>query len=231
MLSRSCGQHKTDALTAVEDSRARQYAAVRMTSGGVEQRGAVRLPLTEPLPVTLGDAAATMIEISLIGCRVEHEARMQLGMMTTLDLPWRGYTTRLTVLIARSEFGMQEGRGHYTSGLQFCPTMFDSPEPVPSIIASAVQKVGALTPRPAHVGSGDPYIECSFDGTSWTKTRARTPRQPREGFTLPMPESQSDLDRFCRAYARAADDVRRELRAAAEIAIVREGRHSAGSSA
>lgn len=196
-----------------------------MASGGVEQRGAVRLPLSEPLPVTLGAAAATMIEISLIGCRVEHEARMQVGTMTSLDLPWRGYTTQLPVLIARSEFGMRDGRGHYTSGLQFCPTIFDSPEPVPSIIASAVQEVGALTPRPAHAGSGDPYLECSFDGTSWTKMPARTPRQPREGFTLPMPESESDLDRFCDTYARASEDVRRQLRAAAEIAVVREGRH------
>lgn len=201
-----------------------------MASGGIEQRAAVRLPLAKPLTVTLSDAAATMIEVSLIGCRVEHEARMQIGTMTSLDLPWRGYTTRLTVVIARSEFVIAEGRGHYTSGLQFCPTIFDSPEPVPSIIAAEVQEVGSLTPRPAHVavGSGDPYIECSFDGTSWTNMPAGTPRQPREGFTLPAPESQADLDQFCRAYERATADVRRQLRAAAEIAIVREGRHLVG---
>jgi hypothetical protein len=193
-----------------------------MASGGIEQRGAVRLPLSEPLPVTLSDATAKMIEISLIGCRLQHDARMQVGTMATLDLPWRGYTTRLQVLIKRSEFRM----GQYTSGLQFCPSIFDSPEPVPSIIASTVQEVGGLTPRPAHVRSGDAYLKCSFDGTSWTNTPVRVPRQPREGFTLPCPESQTDLDRFCLAYAQAGEDVRRQLRAAAEIAIVREGRHN-----
>ena len=194
-----------------------------MVASGVEQRGAVRLPLSQPLPVTLSDAAASMIEVSLIGCAVQHEARMQIGTMTTLDVPWRGHTTRLTVLIARSEFGVAKGRSVYTSGLQFCPTIFDSPEPVPSIIADAVRDVGPLTPRPAAPGDGAPYIECSFDGTSWTKTPAQKPRQPREGFTLPVPESQTDLDQFCRAYENAAEDVRRRLRAAAEITIVREG--------
>lgn len=196
-----------------------------MSPAGIEQRAAVRLPLSTPMGVTLSDAAAMMIDISLIGCRVEHEAQMQTGTMATLELPWRGYTTRLSVLIARSGLGVTR-RGFFTSGLQFCPSIFDSPEPVPSIIAAAVQDVGPLTPRPAHVAldSGASYVECSFDGTLWTSKPVLTPRQPREGFTLPTPESQADLDRFCRAYEQATDEVRRQLRAAAEISIVREGR-------
>lgn len=200
---------------------------------GAEQRAAVRLPLAEPLPAMLGDASARIIEVSLIGCRLEHDARMPVGTMTSLDVSWRGQNTRLTVAIARSELRIVNGRGLYLSGVQFCSTIFDSPEPIPSIIASEVQEVGPLTPRPASaatVAETAPYIECSLDETSWTKRPVWTPRQPREGFTMPAPESSKELDRFCRAYLRADADVRRQLRAAAELAIVREGKHALGSS-
>ena len=199
-----------------------------MVMPGAEQRAAVRLPLDEPLPATLGDASARIIEISLIGCRLEHDARMPVGTMTSLDVSWRGQNTRLTVAIARSELRIVNGHGSYLTGVQFCPTIFDSPEPIPSIIATVVQEVGPLTPRPASAAKAAetaPYIECSLDETVWTKRPVWTPRQPREGFTMPTPESSKDLDRFCRAYLRAEAGVRRQLRAAAELAIVREARH------
>ena len=196
-----------------------------MPGKGVEQRGAVRLLLTVPVPATLANASARIVEISLIGCRAEHEPSIPVGTMTSLDVDWRGQITRLLVTIVRSEFCVVDGRSLYASGVQFCQTIFESPEPVPSIIAAAVQKVGPLTPRPAARtdAAAAPYIECSLEEGSWTKTGIWAPRQPREGFTMPVPESVTDLSRFCRRYERAAADVRRQLRAAAELAIVREG--------
>ena len=178
------------------------------------------------MPALLGDANARIVEISLIGCRAEHEPRMQIGTTTFLDVMWRGQATRLRVKIARSEFCAVKGSGIYASGLQFCPTIFDSPELVRSIIAASVQSVGALTPKPgSQSGLTAPYIECSLQENSWTKTPVWAPKQPVNGFTVPTPASLTELERFCHAYERASAEVRRHLRAAAELAIVREGKH------
>ena len=207
-----------------------------MSSVIVEQltRGAERVPVAPPFPAVLSDYKAHVVEISLIGCRVEHDGRIPIGTSTSLNFIWQSQLVSLQAKVARSEFKSDNGRCMYSSGLQLCNSIFDAHPAVRSIIASLVSDVTSILPATAAPESvpffssdpdepkkGTTFTECTFENGSWRTKKIWVPRQPREGITITTPASAAEVERLCREYELASPAMRTRLRAAAELAIAR----------
>jgi hypothetical protein len=106
---------------------------------GEEQRAAQRIDLAEPVPAKVGDVEATMVDISLVGCRIQHFDRLAIGATIPLQFSWRGEPVRITVKVARTELRSVAGRMAYSTGLQFATSVDSSPDAVLRIMASLVK--------------------------------------------------------------------------------------------
>ena len=106
---------------------------------GEEQRAAQRIDLPEPVPAKIGDADARIVDVSLIGCRIEHAERLAMGAAMPIRFTWRGENIALNAKVARTEMRSIGGRMMYSTGLQFAASVDESPEAVRRIMASLVK--------------------------------------------------------------------------------------------
>ncbi len=114
----------------------------------VSQMGASppRLDLPQPIDATLLDLGATIVEVSLVGCSVRHEARVKVGSAVTLDFMWKNRRARLTGKVMRSTMEFVEGKAVYISGLQLAESIDKSPEVIRDIIGTLVAERPAEAP-------------------------------------------------------------------------------------
>lgn len=88
-----------------------------------ERRGANRANLPEPVRASLSGTEVRIVEISHIGARVQHDARLPLGNVAKLAFNWRDESVVAPVSVVHSEV---TGRGDagllYGSGLRFAET-------------------------------------------------------------------------------------------------------------
>jgi hypothetical protein len=222
-----------------------------------DRRGAERHPLPKPVPATLGGFAAKLLDVSLIGCRIEHADRVTPKAKLPLRFSWRGAPVRVEATVVRSEMTSLGGKPGYISGLEFCDSIDASPPVIREIVgwlaAAAAKKMQPAptqpkTPPPERIEPvsvpaatrvveqvpflriGDDeeaevlsaqYVQCTFAGGKWTKLYVDEPAQPREGFTIPAPSDESEVDVLCRAYAKADAKKRQAMRASFELSIKR----------
>lgn len=65
-----------------------------------------------------------------------------------------------------------------------------------------------------------PYIRCEFqDDGGWRKTPTDDAKQPISGFTMLAPESEDEVDDFCKTYEMADPDTQRMIRLSFELGI------------
>jgi hypothetical protein len=117
---------------------------------GEEQRAAQRIDLTEPVSAKVGDVAAKIVDISLVGCRVEHAEKLTMGATPSLSFQWRDEPVRIAVKVTRTELRSASGKMMYSTGLQFATSVDTSPEAVRRIMASLV-KTNVTEHPPAEV--------------------------------------------------------------------------------
>ena len=113
---------------------------------GEEQRAAQRIDLSEPVPAKIGDVEATIVDLSLIGGRIEHAERLSMGASMTLKFKWRGEDVSQKAKIARTEMRSVDGKMMYSTGVQFAPSVDEAPEPIRKIMASLVKTSVASKP-------------------------------------------------------------------------------------
>jgi hypothetical protein len=202
-----------------------------------DRRGAQRLALPKRVPATLGGFAGTIVEFSLTGCRFDHVDRVALRASLPFRFSWRGASVRITATVVRSEMSTVGGRPAYSSGLEFCESVDDSPEVVRDVMAwlvdDAAKKSGAKVTQPVsapalRVDDDEPeilsasYLQCTFHGGTWMKLYVEEPKQPGNGFTIPTPSDESEVDVLCRAYQNGGAEARRAMRESFELAIARK---------
>src|SRR4029079_12703710 len=92
---------------------------VSALSSEQDRRGAGRYALPKPVPATFGGFAATLVEFSLTGCRIEHADRVTPRLVLPLRFAWRGAEVRIQASVVRSEMIPVRGKPGYTSGVEF----------------------------------------------------------------------------------------------------------------
>jgi PilZ domain-containing protein len=69
-----------------------------------------------------------------------------------------------------------------------------------------------------------PYVLCEYGEEGWKTTRTSNPKQPISGFTMMAPESDDEIDDFCRTYEMADPETQRMIRLSFELAITQHRR-------
>ena len=101
-----------------------------------QRRSAERVPLDIPIEGKIGEIVVRLVEISLIGCLLEHSDRMSMGSTFTVKFRWAGEEVSLKGRVVRTQMRTVDGRPGYLSGVQFAEGVEDSPEPLQRVLRS-----------------------------------------------------------------------------------------------
>lgn len=147
---------------------------------GEEQRAAQRIDLPEPVPAKIGDVEAKILDVSLVGCRIEHAERLAIGAVMPLRFAWRGEQVQITAKVARTELRSVSGRMTYSTGLQFATSVDTSPDAVRRIMTSLVKTSVSERP-PAELPvffERAPFFRDDTPDEKPARPAARTPPPP-----------------------------------------------------
>jgi hypothetical protein len=223
-----------------------------------QRRYAERITLQEPIVAMIGDMEARLVEISLIGGRIEHVGRLNMASAVTLQFRWQGENVKLKAKIARTEMRSVGGKMGYSSGVDFAKSAAEAPVILQRILASFIEPESIPLPEkpppppapPAPKQSRQPissapapflpeidedeieeisadsevlpYVECAWVEEQWVTRHTREPKQPMQGFTMLAPDSEEEIDEFCRTFEVADPETQRMIRLSFELAIARD---------
>jgi len=224
-----------------------------------QRRNAERITLKQPIAAMIADMEVRIVEISLIGGRIEHTGRLNMNSTVTLQFRWQGENVKLKAKISRTEMRPIGGKPGYSSGVDFAKSPAEAPVILQRIVASFVEPESLPFPEPPAVSVPPPparkkpalpqeistapapflpdideveeisaeselmpYVKCAWVEEEWVKERTRDPKQPMQGFTMLAPDSEDEIDAFCRTFEVADPETQRMIRLSFELAIAKD---------
>ena len=189
-----------------------------------QKRNAERLPLDEPMEGMVGGVAVKIVDLSAIGCRIQHKEKLASSASILLRFIWQDERVEVRAKLVRTELrpGMV-----YESGLKFADSLEESPLEIRTLLASLLMQelppeIEQVAPSsqaiaaPAEIEE-PPYVECLLENGQWKRQRVHSVKQPAEGFiTVPQPERE--LDMLCKSYEYADPFTRKLIRLSLELA-------------
>lgn len=195
---------------------------------GAERREFQRLQLDPPVEGTLRDAGVTLIEIGVLGARVEHDEPLDAS-GGELRFGYGGGEIALRCEVVRTATVAAGGRSQ--SGLRFVAAVGESGDRLRSMLAQLVSKAledlrsqtlagidhidGDRTVRGADAG----FLSYRFEGGAWRRRRVFLPEQPSSGFTVARSEDSEEMQRLCRVYQASDEEGQRLIRMFAELSV------------
>jgi hypothetical protein len=204
-----------------------------MQPTGAERREFQRLHLNPPIPGSLGTTAVSILEIGVLGARVQHAARFD-ETAGPLRFSFGDSAIDLRCEIVRTLESQDEkhpGAG-LESGLRFVSAIGDSGDQLRKMLGELIGK--ALEQRraipPGGFGSpvdGDKtvrgrdaeYLCYRLEDGVWTRKHVFLPEQPATGFTVAHIEDSEEMQRLCRIYQASDAEGRRLIRMFAELSV------------
>jgi hypothetical protein len=198
-----------------------------------ERRAAPRFVVPEGITAEIGGVPATLLELSMIGAKIEHLERFPLT-APQLSIGWQGSKASVPVRVARSEIvGRRGGKLVYHSGL-FILSMDSTaqgflssilrdgrePEPLPVPVPKPKVELGEDTwTRKVQfmrheVDDELPFVQFRLTPSGWQKGYVSTHVQPSDGFTITR--DRRDFDELQRTFETADPDTRRMMQIALE---------------
>jgi hypothetical protein len=208
----------------------------RMPSRTEERRRFGRIVLDNPLPGHLDEARVRVLEISIVGVRVAHEARLLPQATRALTIDWDGRHIRLTVEVARTMLAKlaksTAERSVYHSGLRIVRSA-DGGETLRELVADRIiraldeQKANArgIPPLAAYMyqpGKSDRYRRCELIDGIWRRSETTRPVQPLHGFTVSADVDPAHIELLCRTYEQTTVEGRRLTKLLAELSLSKE---------
>lgn len=188
-----------------------------------DRRGAERYTPPKPVPATFGGFEVKILEISLIGCRIEHPDRLPPKAKLGLRFNWRNSPVRIDATVIRSELTSLGKKPSYLSGLEFADLAHPVIRDIVGYLAAAAKKAEPVDePLPDLSDEPEPepveeleelsanYLRCTFEGGKWSKVFVDDPTQPAGGFTILAPNDEREADVLCRAWE-TADAAKRQI--------------------
>jgi hypothetical protein len=196
-----------------------------------ERREFQRLNLDPPIPGSLGSTAVSILEIGVLGARVQHAAPLD-GEQAELRFSYREHEIALRCDVVRTI----DGDSRYPdaglqSGIRFNAAIGESGDRLREMLAELVNQELDKT-RTGSLGlereiDGDrtirgkdaAYLSFRLENGVWNKRRVFLPEQPPVGFTVARTTDSGDLSRLCRVYEASDDEGRRLIRMFAELSV------------
>lgn len=205
-----------------------------MQSKGEERREFQRLRLEVPLPGTFGADAVTIVEVGVLGARVQHAAPlavargelrfseggsdivMRAEVVRTLDANQTRYTDAAFVSGLRFIAAVGESGDHLRAMLSRLVVLAIEDRHESSITRLRIRKVdGDKTVR----GTDAQFLAYRFENGAWRKRHVFLPEQPSNGFTVARGEDAEEMQRLCTVYEASDEEGRRLIRLFAELSV------------
>lgn len=195
-----------------------------MYSQGVERREFQRLRLDSPIPGRYGDQDVSLVEIGILGARIEHSAPLE-SPRGDLHFTFGGSPVHMRCEVARSTGPV--------SGLRFLAAIGESGDILRDMLAQLV--VQALENR--HDSSatrlrirsvdGDKtvrgvdasFLSYQYENGAWKRRAVLLPEQPQMGFTVARGEDAAEMQRLCEVFEASDEEGRRLIRLFAELSV------------
>lgn len=200
-----------------------------------ERRRFGRIDLEQPLQGVIGATPVNVVEVSIVGLRVMHEARFPPGEDTDARVSWQGKEMHFRCHIVRSTlFKLAKtaaDKSIYQSGIRLDESFGESEKLLRDLIAQRVMRaiqeqkenaygIPSLGPFTYQVGKGDRYRRCELtDGNKWRKFDTTRPEQPTEGFTVSAELEPIQIEVLCKTYEALGPEGRRLTKMLAELSI------------
>lgn len=192
----------------------------------------------DPLPATIDLVPVRIIELSVVGFRVEHTDRFPGNLeRRELKLTWEGKMMQFACSVVRSTMHQLARRAGeksiYHSGIRIEEPIGDSDLMLRDFIASRIiraleeQKANARGIPPLggytyQVGKSNRFRRCEMVDGMWRKTETNRTEQPVSGFTISAEIDPTQIDLLCRTYQGLNEEGRRLTQILAELSIRKE---------
>jgi hypothetical protein len=205
-----------------------------MEPTGQERRRYGRIKLDESLPAMFGETRARVVELSIVGFRIAHEGRLQVGERRPLAVEWQGAAIELSCSLVRSTLSrLAKKMGEqsiYHSGLRIVETSRESFERLRELIGERIlraleeQKANArgIPPLAAYMyqpEKGDLFRRCEFVDGAWRKSETIRTTQPPNGFTVAAEVAPQYVELLCETWERTTEEGRRLTQLLAELSV------------
>ena len=194
-----------------------------MNSKGVERREFQRLRLESPVAGTFGGADVSVVEIGILGARIEHSA--PLDPRGDLRFSFGGSPVHMRCEIARTAGNV--------SGLRFLAAVGDSGDNLRDMLAQLVVKAlesrhdSSATRLRIRAVDGDKtvrgvdahFLSYQYENGGWKRRPVFLPEQPQMGFTVARGEDAAEMQRLCEVFEASDEEGRRLIRLFAELSV------------
>lgn len=201
---------------------------------GEERREFQRLRLETPLPGSFGGAEVTIVEVGILGARIQHatplaDPRAELRFASdTSETVMRCECVR-TLESSQTRYG----NSGFVSGLRFIAAVGDSGDALRNMLSRLVvnaiedrhdssatrlrirQVDGDKTVR----GADAQFLSFRLDNGQWRRRHVFLPEQPPAGFTVARGEDALEMQRLCTVYEGSDEEGRRLIRLFAELSV------------
>jgi hypothetical protein len=203
-----------------------------MTPDDDDRRQFARIHLDESIPGRLGETPVVIVELSVTGFLLAHQARIAPAATQKLVAEWSDKSIAATCSVTRSVLyrvarDVSEP-SIYHSGARIVETLGKTDAVLRDLIQERVlraleeQKANARGIPPLAVFSehkGDRFRRCELVEGVWRKTETNKSLQPLTGFTISADVDRQHVEMLCQTYAAGNAEVRRLTQVLAQLSI------------
>lgn len=196
-----------------------------------DRRGAPRHRMRDTLPVILGRAEGTIVDISATGARVRHDTAVRLGTDARLSFEWERRRFAATARILGSRIvalgAIDVASPLFETRVRFVHLSDESAETLVWFLQTLtdrdlrrwVANLRGWYPESTVARSEVAYYRCVPFFGRWERKWTRDARQPEEGFTIPSSIDENELSLLFRLWTNSDDDGREVLRQMARASV------------
>ncbi len=199
-----------------------------------ERREFQRLNLSPPITGTLGMVPVTIVEIGVLGARVQHAEPLEMEQATLHFAHKTGEVELKCEVIRTMPASVQFPSRGLQSGLRFVAAIAESGDRLRTLLADLVTRelevrrtTPSKTPMPTRTVDGDKTVRGKdagflcyrFESGRWSKRAVFLPEQPSTGFTVARYSDAEEIQRLCRVYEASDDEGRRLIQLFAELSV------------
>ena len=199
-----------------------------------ERREFQRLRLDASVPGTFGTTAVSILEIGILGARVQHAAPFDIP-RGELRFAFGGNEIAMRCEIVRT-FDADNAKypdAGLLSGLRFVAAIGESGDHLRDMLAALVERAlenrndsSSTRLRIRHVdgdrtvrGVDAQFLSFRLEHGTWRRRHVFLPEQPSVGFTVARGEDSEEMQRLCTVYEASDEEGRRLIRLFAELSV------------
>lgn len=212
------------------------------------RRRAERVQLPEPMEAMLGALRVKILDLGLLGAKIEHDDALETGATATLRFFWRGEEINILARVMHNISAVGTyGEDIHQSGLEFVEAPEASGKLLRELIANHVMRMLEAQKANARGHRRDdpsvPFLRDMSLGENetrrnpeivefisyhlgpndlWTRRKVDSPKQPNDGFTVLSNINDEQLELLKKAYIDADPSVRHLIRSMAEMSITED---------